>query len=263
MPMSLDQYQYRADHEYQHFMPLFHQLAAPDLSEEERKRIRETLVTAHLPLAEHVALRYRNRNQPLEDLVQVARLGLFLAVDRFDPTRGSDFLAFAVPTISGEVRRYFRDMTWALGVPRRVKDLRATVLAAIARLAQELGRTPRPSQIADALGISIEHVYEGLLANYAYRAETLDPCTSDDTPELERQIQFGQVDTGLDLAEQRVALQPALDRLPERERSIVIMRFFEDLTQSEIGRRVGLSQMHVSRLLSQSLAALRAEMTVD
>lgn len=261
MPMSLDQY--RADHEYRHLMPVFRRLADPDLPEEERRRIRETLVTAHLPLAEHIALRYRNRNQPLEDLVQVARLGLFLAVDRFDPTRGSDFLAFAVPTITGEVRRYFRDMTWALGVPRRVKDLRATVLAATARLVQELGRTPRPSQIAEALGIPVEDVYEGLLANYAYRAETLEPFTRDNTSELERQTQFGRVDTELDLAEHRVALQPALNRLPERERSIVIMRFFEDLTQSQIARRVGLSQMQVSRLLSQSLAALRAEMTAD
>lgn len=250
----------RTEHEYRHLLPLFRQLADSRLPERERRRIREVLVTAHLPVAEHIAARYRNRGQSLEDLRQVARLGLFLAVDRFDPERGTDFLAYAVPTITGEIRRYFRDMTWALGVPRRVKELRAAVLKAAAELAQELGRTPRPSQIAAALGIPVEEVYEGLQANYAYRTETLEPYTHDDASELARQAHLGKVDTRLDLAEQRTALHPAIRRLPERERSIVIMRFFEDLTQNQIAQRVGISQMHVSRLLSQSLAMLRDAM---
>lgn len=253
--------QCRTDHEYRHLLPLFRQLTDTRLSEEERRRIRAILVTAHLPVAEHIAMRYRNRGQALEDLRQVARLGLFLAVDRFDVARGADFLAYAVPTITGEIRRYFRDMTWALGVPRRVKELRATVLKAAAELAQERGRTPRPSEIAATLGIPVEEVYEGLQANYAYRTETLEPYTHDDSSELARQAHLGKVDARLDLAEHRTALHPAIRRLSERERSIVIMRFFEDLTQSQIAQRIGISQMHVSRLLSQSLATLREAMT--
>ncbi|HEX3648867.1 MAG TPA: SigB/SigF/SigG family RNA polymerase sigma factor, partial [Pseudonocardiaceae bacterium] len=238
----------------------FHRLTEPGIPERQRRRARDALFAGHLPLAEHIALRYRDRGQSLEDLQQVARLGLFLAVTRFDPSRGSDFVAFAVPTITGELRRYFRDMTWAVAVPRRVKELRATVSAAAARLAQEGGRTPRPSQIAEELGIPVEDVYEGLQANYAYRTTTLD---TDDPGGTDRQSYLGHTDTRLDLAEHRTALYPALDRLPERERSIVIMRFYEDLTQSQIARRVGLSQMHVSRLLSRSLAILREQLATE
>lgn len=259
--MTVDQY--RSDHEYRHLLPLFRRLVDPEASEGQRRTTRDELFKAHLPLAEHIALRYRDRGQSLEDLEQVARLGLFLAVSRFDPDRGSDFLAFAVPTITGEIRRYFRDMTWAVGVPRRVKELRATVNAATVRLAQELGRTPRPSQVAEALGVPIEDVYEGLMANYAYRAETLESGSQDDTDGLARRAQLGRADGGLDLAEHRTALYPALNRLPERERMIVVMRFFEDLTQTQIAQRIGVSQMHVSRLLSHSLALLRADMAAS
>jgi len=251
------------DDKYQPLRPLFRELADPRLPEQRRRHVRATLTTAHLPVADHIALRYRNRGQPLEDLRQVARLGLVYAVDRFDPSRGTDFLSFAVPTITGEVRRYFRDATWALRVPRRLKELRATVTTAAAALSQDLSRAPRPREIADKLGIPIEDVYDGLQANYAYQAESLEPYTSDDAPELERQAHLGVVDTGLELAEGRTALYPALANLPDRERSIVIMRFFEDLTQTQIAQRIGISQMHVSRLLAQSLAAMRTEMAAE
>lgn len=251
-----------AQHEdtYQPLQPLFRELADPSVPEQRRRRIRTKLTTAHLPVADHIAQRYRNRGQPLEDLQQVARLGLVHAVDRFDPGRGTDFLSFAVPTITGEVRRYFRDATWALRVPRRLKELRTVVTAAAATLSQELARSPRPREIAEALGIPIEDVYDGLQANDAYQTEPLDPYAFDAQPELERQSHLGVVDSGLDLAEGRTALYPALAHLPDRERSIVIMRFFEDLTQTQIAQRIGISQMHVSRLLAQSLAMLRAEM---
>jgi RNA polymerase sigma-B factor len=255
--------QQRRDNQYDRLMPLFTQLGDPAIPRQRREHIRETLLAGYLPLAEHIARRYRNRGQPHEDLEQVARVGLVLAVDRFDPTRGTDFVSFAVPTITGEVRRYFRDMTWALGVPRRLKELRTSVGAAAMRLAQETGRSPRPQQIATKLGISVEEVYEGLQAGYAYRTEPLEPYTRDDSPELERQARLGRVDKEIDLVEDRTDLYPALARLPDRERSIVIMRFFENLTQTEIGQRLGISQMHVSRLLAQSLAMLRADMAVD
>ena len=249
--------------QYQSLRPLFCELADPRVPQQRRSRVRTTLTTAHLPVADHIALRYRNHGQPLEDLRQVARLGLVHAVDRFDPGRGTDFLSFAVPTITCEVRRYFRDATWAVRVPRRLKELRTTVIAAAATLSQELARAPRPREIADALGIPIEDVYDGLQANYAYQAEPLDPFTDGDSPELERAAHLGVVDTGLELAEGRAALYPALANLPDRERAIVIMRFFEDLTQTQIAQRIGMSQMHVSRLLAQSLAALRIEMSAE
>jgi len=261
--MTVVQENDRGNDEYRSLRPLFLELTDPHVPEQRRSDVRAELTTAHLPVADHIARRYRNRGQPLDDLRQVARLGLVHAVDRFDPTRGTDFLSFAVPTITGEVRRYFRDATWAVRVPRRLKELRATVTAAAGILSQELARAPRPREIAERLGIPVEEVYEGLQANDAYQAEPLDPFTADDSPDLERQAHLGEVDAGLELAENRTALYPALANLPDRERSIVIMRFFEDLTQTQIAQRIGISQMHVSRLLAQSLATLRAQMSAD
>ena len=257
--------QRRRSDEYGRFLPLFHRMSDPALSGRERQEIRDTLLTGHLPLAKHIAHRYRNRGQPTEDLEQVARVGLVLAVDRFDPSRGTDFLSYAIPTITGEVRRYFRDKTWALGVPRRLKELRRTISMAATEIAQASGRAARPREIATKLNISVEEVYEGLQAGYAYHADSLEPYTSnaDDTSELERQAHLGAVDNEIGLVEHRTALYPALARLPDRERSIVIMRFFEDLTQTQIAERIGISQMHVSRLLAQTLASLRAEMGPD
>jgi RNA polymerase sigma-B factor len=244
----------RHDTDYRQLLPLFRTLADPTTPDRERARVREAVLRGHLPLAEHIARRYQHRGQPADDLDQVARLGLILAVDRFDPWRGNDFLAFAVPTIIGEVRRYFRDLAWALTVPRRLKDQHLAIVAATAELAQELGRSPRPRQLAARLDIPLEELYEGLQAGYAYRTETLDGTSNDDSRGLAR---LGQPDRDLDLVDDREALYPALARLPAREASIVIMRFFEDLTQTEIARRIGLSQVHVSRLLSRSLAQLR------
>jgi RNA polymerase sigma-B factor len=246
--------------DYQELIPLFHQLADESAPEPQRMRIRDLLVTGHLPVAEHIARKFRNRGQPEEDLQQVARIGLINAVDRFDPNRGTDFLSFAVPTITGEVRRYFRDATWAVRVPRRLKELHAAITTASARLAQELGRSPRPKEIAVALGMPVEEVYEGLQVGFAYNTDSLDSGT-DDEGHSPAENRLGDLDSALDLVEDREALIPALAKLPEREASIVVMRFFGNMTQTQIADRIGISQMHVSRLLSGSLEMLRAALT--
>jgi RNA polymerase sigma-B factor len=243
--------------EYRDLAPLFHELADSSISERDRLRLRERLVTGHLPLAEHIARRFRNRGQPDDDLTQVAMVGLINAVDRFDPRRGTDFLAFAVPTITGEIRRYFRDFTWAMRVPRRLKELHAAVNSTAAALGQELGRSPRPSELAAELSISIEDVYEGLRVGYAYRSESLDDNADEDGNPSQATAHMGVMDRDLGAVENREALYPALATLPEREACIVMMRFFGNMTQTQIAERIGMSQMHVSRLLAASLKTLR------
>jgi RNA polymerase sigma-B factor len=242
--------------EYAELTPLFAQLVDPTNSEEQRSRVRDRLVTEYLPVAEHIARKFRNRGQPEEDLRQVANVGLINAVDRFDPALGHDFLSFAVPTITGEIRRYFRDATWAVRVPRRLKELHAALSAAAARLSQELGRSARPSELAAELGLPIDEVYEGLQAGLAYHSDSLDEQPGDDGPSRAAN-QLGALDGDMSLVEDREALFPALAQLPEREASIVVMRFFGNLTQTQIAERVGISQMHVSRLLASSLRTLR------
>jgi RNA polymerase sigma-B factor len=245
-------------HEYQELAPLFRQLVDATASESQRRTIRDRLVTEHLPVAEHIARRFRNRGQPTEDLTQVATVGLINAVDRFDPDRGTDFLSFAVPTITGEVRRYFRDATWAIRVPRRLKELHASVTVASATLGQRLGRSARPSELADELDIPVQQVREGLQVGYAYRGESLDDGSDDDGTGTTTDARIGVIDHALTAVEDRETLHPALARLPEREASIVMMRFFGNMTQTQIADRIGVSQMHVSRLLATSLATLRA-----
>jgi RNA polymerase sigma-B factor len=248
--------------EYDHLTPLFEQMADDRLSERARQQLRERIVAGHLPVAEHIARRFRNRGQPEDDLRQVAALGLIQAVDRFDPGRGNNFLAFAVPTITGEVRRYFRDSTWSVRVPRRAKELHTAITAKTAELSHDLGRAPKPTELAEALDLPLADVQEGLAASAAYRSASLD--------ELAATVPLGDVlgddDRRLAEAVDRQSLIPALATLPERERTVVILRFFGDLTQTQIAERVGLSQMHVSRLLAASIAHLREQMadtTVD
>jgi RNA polymerase sigma-B factor len=247
----------RHETEYDHLLPLFHLLADPSLSDDDRRRLREDIVEGHLPLAEHIAQKYRHRGQSMEDLRQVARVGLIGAVDRFNPDRGTDFVAFAVPTIMGEVRRYFRDSTWMIQVPRPLKELNRSISSAVATLTAELGCAPRPHKIAGRLGISLEAVYEGLQAGMAYQASSLDiPAVRPGDDPRERG-QLGVVDPGLDLVENRQTLRLALAGLPPRQAEIVRMRFFEERTQDDIAARIGISQVHVSRLLAGAVAQLR------
>ena len=219
--------------------------------------LRTELVTAHMGLAEYLARRFTNRGEPLDDLVQVASLGLLKAVDRFDPERGLEFSTYATPTIVGELKRHFRDKGWAVRVPRRVQELHLRLGAVVSTLSQELGRSPTIGEIAQAASVSEEDVLEAIEAGHAYRFTSLDaPSGSDDEGTLAAQL--GGDDQALVDSEHRVALSPLIARFPPRERTILHLRFFEGLTQSEIAGRLGISQMHVSRLLARSLAQLRA-----
>jgi RNA polymerase sigma-B factor len=217
-------------------------------------------------VARHIALRYVHRGEPLQDLEQVATVGLIHAVDRFDPDRGLDFLTFAVPTISGEVKRWFRDRAWSVRVPRRLKELDATILDVVGRLSQELGRAPRPSEIAASLDIPVEDVIDGMQVRGAYRCLSLDePGETDSATDRPPSsiASLGKLDPGVALVENRETLLPLIDALGERERTIVLLRFFGDMTQTQIAKEVGVSQMHVSRLLTATLARLRRAMTTD
>lgn len=224
-----------------------------------RERRRDAVVARCLPLADHVAQRFAGRGEPLDDLVQVARIGLVNAVDRFDAARGSDFVAYAVPTIMGEVRRHFRDSTWAVKVPRHAKESSVVVNRAVDELVQRLGRAPRPSEVAAHLGMPVDDVIDGLFARSAYTASSIDAEADTGSRSLaetlgENDDRIGRVDEFADLA-------PALSRLPARDRHILTLRFFRSMSQSEIAAEVGISQMHVSRLLARALRTLRDDLT--
>ena len=242
--------------DYDHLAPLFVELAATEEGPR-REALRDELVTAHLPVAKHIARRFGHRGEPYEDLVQVATVGLINAVDRFDPERGSDFLSFAVPTIMGEVRKYFRDSSWSVRMPRRLKELHLAINSGTARLSQQLGRAPTPSELATHLGMSREEIHEGLAAGNAYQSASLDDMLMSDESSISLGSTLGTEDPEIEMIEQREALHPLLQRLPERERKIVIMRFFGNMTQTQIAQKVGISQMHVSRLLAKTLRQLR------
>ncbi|HEY0454460.1 MAG TPA: SigB/SigF/SigG family RNA polymerase sigma factor [Actinophytocola sp.] len=242
---------------------MFEEMASLDEEDPRRTKLRNELVTGHLPLAEHIAARFSNRGVPREDLVQVATLGLINAVDRFQPDRGTDFLSFAVPTVMGEVRRHFRDASWSMHVPRRLKELNLAINAASAELSQRLGRAPTPSELARHLDLSPEQVYEGLEAGNAYHSMSLDEALSPDADSDSLGETLGEHDTALDGVEDYESLRPLIERLPERERTILTLRFFRHMTQTQIADRIGISQMHVSRLLARTLEQLRQGMLGD
>jgi RNA polymerase sigma-B factor len=219
---------------------------------------REELVQRFLPLARRLARRYERGPEPLEDLVQVASLGLVNAIDRFDAGRGLGFSTFAVPTILGELKRYFRDSCWSLHVPRGMQERVLEMNAAVDSLSRELGRSPTSQQLADELDVSAEDVVEIIEAGAAYSTTSLDaPARSSESEEADLIGTLGETDDRLDLVEHGAALGRALRVLPERERRILFLRFAEGLTQAEIGQRIGISQMHVSRLIRRSLERIR------
>jgi RNA polymerase sigma-B factor len=242
---------------------LFVELVALPEDSPRRRDLRDELVTMHLPLVRHLARRFNNRGEPLEDLTQVATVGLINSVDRFDPARGVEFLSYAVPTIVGEIKRHFRDHGWAVRVPRRLKELHLSLTAAIAELSQRNGRAPTATELAEHLGISREEVLEGLEAANAYRSSSLeDPVRGDESlPTLANTL--GDEDKELEGVEFRESLQPLLKQIAPRERRILILRFFGNMTQSQIAEQLGISQMHVSRLLAQTLAQLREKLLAD
>lgn len=218
--------------------------------------LRSQLVSDHLGLAEYLARRFANRGEPLEDLVQVASLGLIKAVDRFDPSRGAEFSTYATHTIVGELKRHFRDRGWSVRAPRRMQELYLRLGKVVGTLSQELGRSPTIAELANALNVSEEEVLEALEAGQAYRSASLDAPSSNEEGET-LAAHLGQEDTSFEEAESRATLTPLLAKLAPRERLIVKLRFFDGLTQAEIAERLGISQMHVSRLLSRSVAELR------
>ena len=225
---------------------------------ERRPEDREWLVERYLPLARHVAARYRGGSEPFEDLEQVAALGLVKAIDRFDPSREVGFASYAVPTIAGELRRYFRDHTWALRVPRDVQELAVKMGKVEAALQLDLGRAPTAAELADRLDCTVEQLLEARDAVGANRMSSLDaPVSSDDEDGAALADVLGEPDEGLAHVERVLTVDAALERLSERDRTILRLRFEEELTQAAIGERVGLSQMHVSRLIRQALATLR------
>ncbi|MEW2275466.1 SigB/SigF/SigG family RNA polymerase sigma factor [Streptomyces griseofuscus] len=220
--------------------------------------LRDELVALWLPMAHRIASRFRDRGESIEDLRQVAALGLVKAVDRFDPSRGA-FESYAVPTITGEIKRHFRDRLWALRVPRRVQELRNRVRVARRELTQVPG-TPEPTRadIAAHTGLSEDDVRAGLEALDSFSTLSLDAeLTGDDGHNFAEIV--GATDASYDVVVDREAVKAGLRRLPERERAILYMRFFEDMTQSRIAERLGISQMHVSRLISRSCARVRNE----
>ncbi len=252
--------QSRSNSEYADVKDMFRELAGLDDDSRDFIRQRDRIVERCLPLADHIARRFDGRGEPRDDLVQVARVGLVNAVKRFDVEAGSDFVSFAVPTIMGEVRRHFRDNSWSVKVPRRLKELHLRLGAATAELSQRLGRAPTPTELAAELEMDRDEVVEGLIAGSSYNTMSIDGggSGSEEAPAIADTL--GDVDTNLDRIENREALRPLLATLPERERTVLVLRFFESLTQTQIAERVGISQMHVSRLLAKSLAQLREQL---
>jgi RNA polymerase sigma-B factor len=225
---------------------------------------REKLVERFLPLARRLARRYERASEPLEDLVQVASVGLVKAIDRFEPQQGTGFSSYAVPTILGELKRHFRDAGWALHVPRGMQERVLKVNEAIERLSGPLGSSPSPQQIAAELKMPVEDVLEAMEAGAAYDTVSLDaPLRSTDDDRASLADSVGSIDDRLDLVEHSASLGRALRAMPERERSILYLRFAEGLTQVEIAERIGISQMHVSRLIRRALERLRVVAGAD
>lgn len=239
---------------------LLNAMAALPPDHPSRPALRERAIEAWLPLAQHLTHRYSGRGEPTDDLAQTAAIGLIKAVDKFDPSRGVDFAGYAIPTIIGELKRHFRDRTWDIRVPRRLQELRLSISEANSTLLQSLGRSPTVADIAAHLNLTEEEVLEGLEGARAYNAVSLSTPTGDGERATELGDMLGAEDGEYELAELRVALGPALATLDEREQRILTLRFYGNLTQSQIADQIGVSQMHVSRLLARALAKLRGQL---
>ena len=242
---------------------LFERLTVLPAGDPERARIRATLVELHLPLVEYLARRFRNRGEWLDDLTQVATIGLIKSIDRFDLERGVEFSTYATPTIVGEIKRHFRDKGWAVRVPRRLQELKLSLTKAIGELAQREGRAPTVSELATHLQMTEEEVLEGLESANAYSTVSLDAPDSGDEDAPAVADSLGMIDEALEGVEYRESLKPLLERLHPREKKILLLRFFGNMTQSQIAAELGISQMHVSRLLARTLTQLREGLTVD
>jgi RNA polymerase sigma-B factor len=256
----------RSSAEYEHLEPLFEQRARLPADHPHRRQLRDQLITGYLPLARHIARKYARGVHNLDDLEQVATLGLIHAVDRFEPARGINFLPFAVPTIRGELLRHFRDRASVIRLPRRLRELQRSLQRATGELGHRLGRAPRPSEIAAHLGVDLDAVLDALQAHGAGHCASLDEPAGDDasSPGPSRfEAVLAQVDPAIELVEFRESLQPLLEALPERERRILLLRFFAGMSQTQIAGQIGISQMHVSRLLAATLTTLRTKLSTE
>jgi RNA polymerase sigma-B factor len=245
---------------------LFRELGNSRTSGRRHGELRDELVHLHLPLVEHLARRFRNRGEPYDDLLQVGTIGLIKAVDRFDLERGVEFSTYATPTIVGEIKRHFRDKGWAIRVPRRLQELRLALVSATSELTQKLGRSPTVAELAELVGVSDEEILEAMESANAYATLSLDATDGTDDGALSMIEVIGEDDEGLEGVENRESIKPLLEQLDPREKHILTLRFFRGMTQSQIATEIGVSQMHVSRLLNRTLRHLReslAENSLD
>ena len=220
----------------------------------------DQIVDRYLPLVRSVASRYAGRGEPLEDLVQVGSIGLVLAIKRFDLERGVQFTTYAVPTIVGEIQRHFRDRAWAVHVPRRMKELSLRLTRTVESTTADLGRPPTIAELAETMGIGEDEVVEALETYHAYSTRSLSQPLGTGGDDETMEDVLGETERGYEEVEQGVLVEAGMEALDARERAIVEMRFFEGLTQSEIAARVGISQMHVSRLLRRALVTMRGRL---
>jgi RNA polymerase sigma-B factor len=252
----------QSDDSYDDVVGMFLALRQLPAESHEYRRQRECIVARCLPLADHVARHFGRRGESLDDLTQVARLGLMNAIKRFDPAKGPSFIGFAIPTMMGEVRRYFRDHSWGMRVPRRLRELHVQISRTTADLVQTLGRAPTASELSHALGVPREEIIECLVAGDAYQLESLDAPLGPDGSGKPRLVAdaIGAMDPQIDHITDREAVRALVFALPQREREVLYMRFFESMTQSQIAERIGVSQMQVSRILAGTLQSLRDQL---
>ncbi|NYI04101.1 SigB/SigF/SigG family RNA polymerase sigma factor [Allostreptomyces psammosilenae] len=265
MPMSEDDFRDLGKYEARALGDaLLRRLSEVERESGQYRYVRDTLIRLNLPLVRYIAVRYRYRPEPLDDIVQVGVIGLIKAVDGYDPDRGVEFVSYAIPTIAGEIKRFFRDTSWSVRVPRPLKELSLDAARAADELEQDLGRAPTHRELAGHLSVEVHEVVAALEAARLHSASSLDAlrdrADGADGAGSSLLDRLGAPDEALDLVEFRESVGPLLNALPPRERSIILMRFYGNMSQSQIGERLGLSQMHVSRLLSATLRSLREQM---
>ncbi|UYQ60324.1 SigB/SigF/SigG family RNA polymerase sigma factor [Streptomyces peucetius] len=242
---------------------LFERLAVLEEGTPEYSYVRNTLVELNLSLVKFAALRFAGRAEPMEDIIQVGTIGLIKAINRFETGREVEFASFALPTVVGEIKRFFRDSSWSVRVPRRLQELRIDLAKALDLLEQQLGRRPTTAELSEYLQVSEEEVLEGERASNGYTAQSLDATVNEEEATNAVTRRLGKEDPAFDIVDSLEALKPLIAGLDERDRLILSLRFREELTQSEIGERLGISQMHVSRLLARILKMLRAGIMDD
>ena len=244
---------------------LFARMAVLEEGTHEYQYVRNTLIEMNLALVKFAAGRFRTRSEPMEDIVQVGTIGLIKAIDRFDAERGIEFPTFALPTVIGEIKRFFRDTSWGVHVPRRLQELRIVLARATDELSQRLDRAPTTAELAAHLAITVEEVSEGLVAANGYSVSSLDAHPGEDDNDSGSSLaeRTGDLDPAIEGIENLESLKPLMAQLPERERTIISLRFGAEMTQSQIGAELGISQMHVSRLLGRALNRLRTQLLVE